>query len=128
MRWSVRTRARLVPTLRQVVDQTLYIVGSDDPIAVVDWFAGMNAKHLGSERVTQDVLLLCGEHDAFQPPSLTNAQAAALTAARSVTVRMFTQVENADQHCQMGNLNLACRVLTDWLQHPTGADRARDRA
>ncbi len=117
MRWSVRTRARLVPTLRQVVDQTLYIVGRDDPIAVVDWFTGMNADHLGSERVTQDVLLLCGEHDTFQPPSLTNAQAAALTAAHSVTVRMFTEAENADQHCQMGNLNLACRVLTDWLQH-----------
>ncbi len=118
MRWSVRTRARLVPTLRQVVDQTLYIVGSDDPIAVVDWFTGMNADHLGSERVTQDVLLLCGEHDAFQPPSLTEAQAAALTAAHSVTVRMFTQTENADQHCQMGNLNLACQVITHWLEQP----------
>lgn len=117
MRWSVRTRARLMPTLRQVVDQTLYIVGSDDPIAVVDWFLAMNADHLGSERVTQDVLLLCGEHDSFQPPSLTWAQATALTAARSVSVRTFTEAENADQHCQMGNLDLACKVLTDWLQH-----------
>ena len=118
MRWSVATRARLVPTLRQVVDQTLYIVGSDDPIAVVDWFTTMNANHLGSERVTQDVLLLCGEHDTFQPPSLTRTQAAALTAANSVSVRMFTQAEHADQHCQMGNLDLACRVLTHWLQNP----------
>ena len=41
--------------------------------------------------MTQDVLLLCGEHDAFQPPSLTSAQAKALTAARSLTVRMFTE-------------------------------------
>lgn len=119
MRWSVRTRARLVPTLRQVVDQVLYIVDRQDPIAVVDWFLGMNADHLGSERVTQDVLLLCGEHDSFQPPSLTRAQAKALAAARSVSVRMFTQAENADQHCQMGNLDLACTVLTDWLKQPT---------
>lgn len=116
MRWSVRTRARLVPTLRQVVDQTLYLTGSDDPYAVVEWFAGMNADHLGSGRVTQDVLLLAGEHDSFQPPSLTRAQATALTAARSVTVRVFTEAEHADQHCQMGNLDLACGVLVDWLQ------------
>jgi hypothetical protein len=68
--------------------------------------------------VSQDVLLLCGEHDSFQPPALTAAQAQALTAARSVTVRMFTAGEDADQHCQMGNLDLACRVLTGWLQHP----------
>jgi hypothetical protein len=48
MRWSVLTRARLVPTLRQIVDHTLYLVDGDDPIEVVDWFLGMNADHLGS--------------------------------------------------------------------------------
>lgn len=118
MRWSVRTRTRLSPTLRAVVEQTLYLLDSDDPIHVVDWFMGMNAEHLGSDRVTQDVLLMCGEHDSFQPPSLTRTQARALSAARSVTVRMFTKAEHADQHCQMGNLDLACRVLSEWLQGP----------
>ena len=92
-----------------------------DPLAVVDWFLAMNADHLGSGRVTQDVLLLCGEHDAFQPPALATAQARALTSARSVTLRMFTASEHADQHCQMGNLDLACRVVTSWLQHPGAA-------
>ena len=115
MRWSVRVRARLVPTLRLVVDQAMYVVDSDDPVDVVDWFLGMNAHHLGSERVTQDVLLLCGEHDRFQPPVLARAQANALTGARSVTTRTFTAAEHADQHCQMGNLDLACSVVTDWL-------------
>ncbi len=118
MRWSVRTRTRLVPTLRQVVDQALYLVDGDDPMDAVDWFLGMNATHLGSERVTQDVLLLCGEHDAFQPPVLTRAQAYALIAARSVAVRTFTKAEHGDQHCQMGTLDLACRVVTDWLRDP----------
>lgn len=118
MRWSVRARARVFPTLRAVVEQVLYMVDSDDPADVVDWFLGMNADHLGSERVRQDVLLLCGEHDAFQPPVLARAQARALTSARSLTVRTFTAAEHADQHCQMGNLELACRVLTDWLQDP----------
>jgi hypothetical protein len=55
--------------------------------------------------------------DSFQPPSLTRAQAKALTAARSVTVRMFTKSEDADQHCQIGNIGLACRVLTTWLRN-----------
>ncbi|WP_298585626.1 alpha/beta fold hydrolase [uncultured Kocuria sp.] len=116
MRWSVRTRARLSPTLRAVVDQVLYMLDSDDPADVAEWFLGMNAGHLDSGRVRQDVLLMCGEHDAFQPPSLTRAQAQALTAARSVTTRMFTRAEQADQHCQMGNLELACQVLTTWLR------------
>jgi pimeloyl-ACP methyl ester carboxylesterase len=125
MRWSVRVRARLIPTLRVVVEQVLYMVDSDDPADVVDWFLGMNAEHLGSERVRQDVLLMCGEHDAFQPPALARAQARALTAARSLTVRTFTEAEHADQHCQLGNLDLACRVLTTWLHDPAVADRTR---
>ena len=118
MRWNVRIRTRLMPTLRQVVDQALYLVDGDDPMDAVDWFLGMNTTHLASHRVKQDVLLLCGEHDAFQPPVLTRAQAGALTAARSVSVRTFTGAEHADQHCQMGNLDLACSVLTTWLRNP----------
>lgn len=118
MTWSVRVRTRLVPTLRQVVDQALYLVDGDEPLDAVDWFLGMNPAHLGSERVTQDVLILCGEHDSFQPPVLTRAQVRALTSAKSVSVRMFTKAEHADQHCQMGNLDLACRELNRWLQQP----------
>jgi pimeloyl-ACP methyl ester carboxylesterase len=115
MRWSVRARARFVPTLRLVVDQALYNVDSTDPAAVVEWFRGMNPEHLASGRVVQDVLLMVGEHDAFQPPLLADAQAAALTNARSVTVRTFSARDHADHHCQIGNVALACDVLTDWL-------------
>jgi pimeloyl-ACP methyl ester carboxylesterase len=116
MNWSIRMRARLFPVLRYVVDQTLYLVDGREPMEVADWFLGMNAEHLGSDRVTQDVLLCCGEHDAFQPPVLTRRQAEALTSARSVQVRTFTAAEHADAHCQMGNLDLACRVVTGWLR------------
>lgn len=116
MRWSIRVRARLFPVLRHVVSHTLYLVDRDDPMSVADWFLGMNAEHLGSDRVKQDVLLCCGEHDRFQPPVLTRHQAAALTSARSVRTRMFTAAEHADSHCQMGNLELACREVTRWLR------------
>lgn len=116
MNASIRLRARLVPVIRHTVDQALYLVDGDVPMQAADWFLAMNAEHLGSERVTQPVLLLCGEHDAFQPPALTVKQAEALISARSVHVRVFTKEEHADNHCQMGNLPLACGVVTAWLR------------
>jgi hypothetical protein len=76
----------------------------------------MNVDHLASERVMQHVLLLRGEHDAFQPPMPARAQARALTAASSVTLRQFTKEQRANQHSQIGNLELAGGVFTAWLQ------------
>lgn len=119
MTWSIELRTRLFPVLRHVVDHTLYICDGRAPMDVVDWFLGMNAEHLGSHRVEQDVLLCCGEHDRFQPPRLTRCQAAALTSARSVQVRTFTASEHAASHCQMGNLELGCAVVTTWLRTGT---------
>ena len=43
MTWSVRVRTRLIPTLRHVVDQALYLVDGHEPMDAVDWFLGMNA-------------------------------------------------------------------------------------
>ena len=130
MRWrammnaSIRLRARLFPVLDHTVRQALYIQGlpeDHEPIAIAEWFLQMNAAHLCSAQVTQDVLLLVGEHDAFQPARLAGYQAAALTGARRVQQRTFTAAEHADQHCQMGNLGLACAVLTGWLEGGTVA-------
>ena len=119
MRVSIRARMRLAPILRHVVAQTLYIQGDSTDVAQVpDWFLGMNAEHLHSERVEQHVLLTCGEDDAFQSPKLMHLQARALTRARSVTTRVFTRAEHASSHCQMGNLELATRVVTEWLARP----------
>lgn len=121
MTWSIALRTRIFPVLRHVVDHTLYICDGREPMDVVDWFLGMNAEHLGSHLVEQDVLLCSGEHDRFQPPKLTRLQAAALTSARSVRVRTFTAAEHADSHCQMGNLELACEVVTTWLRTGTAS-------
>lgn len=119
MNASIRLRMRLFKVLEHAVRHGMFIAGGEEPMDAVDWMLGMNHRHLESERVTQDVLLMVGEQDAFQPPRLATHQARALTSARSVSLRMFRASENAAQHCQLGNLDLACRVLVHWLS--TGA-------
>jgi pimeloyl-ACP methyl ester carboxylesterase len=124
MTWSIRLRTRLSPTLRYVVEHVQYLIGSDDPYEIVPWFLGMNADHVGSGRVEQPVALLVGEHDSFQPPKLARRQAEALVRAESVTTRVFTKSEQADQHCQMGNLALATGWLSSWLRNVDAVRRS----
>jgi len=112
----VRLRMRLLPVLRHAVTHTLFITHGERPIDAVKWMLAMNADHVGSGRITQDVLLAGGRRDSFQPVKLMRRQEEALGKARSVTTRVFTRKEQADQHCQIGNLPLAARTVTDWLE------------
>lgn len=110
----VRQKMR-VGTLRHTVNNTLFIQHKTEPHDAVVWMMGMNQSHICSHLIDQDVLLLTGEHDTFQPPILLRKQQAALTHAKSVITRIFTKAEHADQHCQIGNLQIALDVMKDWL-------------
>ena len=125
LNWSVETRTRAIPLLAHVANQVRHINQSPEaePAQIVDWLLQMNKNHVHSERVTQDVLLLCGEKDRFQPPSLLKLQKEALVNARSVETRVFTEAENAASHCQMGNLQLALDQMISWLER-VGAQTA----
>lgn len=104
-----------VGILNHVVHQALFIQQKDEPIDAAQWLLDMNKEHISSHLVDQDVLLLTGENDAFQPPKLLYKQKKALVNARSVSERIFTKSEHADQHCQMGNVGLALDTMVKWL-------------
>jgi pimeloyl-ACP methyl ester carboxylesterase len=74
-----------------------------------------------SPRVRQDVLLLAGSEDHFVPLAHYHRQAAALTGVRSLAGRIFTRAECAQAHCQVGNLPLTLRVISDWIDERCSA-------
>jgi len=76
----------------------------------------MNKRHISSHLISQDVLLVAGENDAFQPPVLLHKQKDALVNAKSVTTRIFTKEEQAGQHCQIGNLNIVLNEMFEWIE------------
>jgi len=118
MDWSIRVRMKALPTIAHVVRHCLYInnkIGGE-PMEAAHWLLGMNKDHLHSELVDQDVLLLASEKDNFQNVTLYRKQMAALKNARSITGRVFTRNEQAENHCQIGNLGLALRTMGKWLE------------
>jgi hypothetical protein len=73
-----------------------------------------------SSRITQDVMLMAGAEDHYVPLAQLDAQIQTLTNARSVTARLFTRAESAQNHCQIGNLGLSLRDILGWLDEHTG--------
>jgi hypothetical protein len=61
-----------------------------------------------------------GTKDHYMPLQMLPDQLMMLTAAHSVTARVFTEAESAQNHCQIGNIGLALKVILDWLDETGG--------
>jgi pimeloyl-ACP methyl ester carboxylesterase len=69
-----------------------------------------------SPRLTQDVLLMAGAEDHYIPVRQLPDQIATLTHVRSLTARLFTRAEQAQNHVQVGNMGLAFHVVIGWME------------
>jgi pimeloyl-ACP methyl ester carboxylesterase len=97
------------------IGNLMYITATDTPMDAVDVISQFNGKNLHSEMVRQNVLILTGAKDHFIPGKMHRMQVAALTDAGSVTGRIFTEKEQAHNHCQIGNIGLALDVMVQWI-------------
>jgi alpha-beta hydrolase superfamily lysophospholipase len=97
------------------VNNLMYITNKQVPIEAFDVLMQFNEENLHSDLVQQDVLILTGREDHLIPFKMHDMQLKALTNARSVTGRVFTKEENAQNHCQIGNIGLALDVMIKWI-------------
>lgn len=88
------------------------------PCEYFNYIRKFNTRELSKE-LTQDVLVLAGAGDLYT--IFYQDQLDALVNARSVTGRLFTKEENADHHCQIGNMGLLLETITTWLEEKTNA-------
>jgi alpha-beta hydrolase superfamily lysophospholipase len=95
------------------------VFGVDTPAEALAAVRAMRTDDVSS-RITQDVLLMAGAEDHYVPLAQLGAQIQTLTTARSVTARLFTRAESAQNHCQIGNLGLSLRVILSWLDEHRG--------
>lgn len=114
--WAAGMKMRRDPGHRWSVGNLMYITKAGTPMEGMDTVMQMNAKNLLSRFVEQDVLILTGAEDHFIPLKMHDMQVKALVNARSVTARVFTRKEQAQNHCQVGNTGLALKVMADWLR------------
>jgi hypothetical protein len=96
------------------VTHGMYITGTQTPI---DFYRQLSLHTMRSisSRIHQDVLLLAGERDHYIPVNQFYQQQNALINAHSIKSRLFTTAEGGEQHCQVGNHQLAVDEMIRWL-------------
>jgi hypothetical protein len=101
--------------------QGMHVTGTSTPYEFLKQIR-LYRTHDISRLVTQDVLLLAGAEDHYVPLHQFHDQIRSLTGARSLTARLFTRHEQAQNHVHVGNVGLSLQVIADWI-----AERQRQR-
>lgn len=98
----------------QLVNQWMYITGARTP---AEWNEKLQHYSVSdiAEQIRQDVLLMAGEEDQIIPLKEYHNNMNGMPNARSVTGRVFTAEEHAQNHCQVGNIKLALDVILQWV-------------
>lgn len=97
------------------VNQGMHIHGAKTPFEYVQKNTAYRTGDI-SHLLQQDVLLLAGTEDLGIPLEQFYRQIEALKNVRSLAARMFTRAEQAQSHCQVGNLGLAIDYITNWIE------------
>ena len=102
------------PALEWKTRQGMHVLGASTPFEFFHKMKLYTAAEI-SGQVQQDVLVLATSHDHFVPLSMFYRQIEALSNVRSLTARLFTKAEQAQNHCQAGNVGLGLQVIVTWL-------------
>jgi pimeloyl-ACP methyl ester carboxylesterase len=96
------------------VVQGMHITGTKTPF---DFLTAIAEHSLDGilHNVRQDILLTEGEQDHLFNVEWLYRTMHELVCARSVTARIFTAREGAEQHCQLGNSGVARQEIVRWL-------------
>lgn len=97
------------------INNLMYITKTGTPMDGTDVLLRFNEENQHPDLIKQDVLILTGAEDHFIPLKMHDKQVNALKNARSVTARIFTEKDQGQNHCQIGNIGLALDVMLKWI-------------
>jgi len=92
----------------------MYAYGAKDPVGYVKKVRKFTLKGVG-DKVTQDMLILAGRDDHMIMPSLFCEEFDLLPNVRSLALQMYSNMDDAGSHCNMGNMKLALDTMIRWM-------------
>ena len=121
--WLVGRVAKANPVVEWGIQQGMHVTGTNSPFEYLQAVAQFKTADI-SASIAQDVLLLAGSEDHYVPVEQWRDQIRTLSKSCSITARLFTRSESAQNHCQVGNFGLALRTIVNWLDEMSGGTAA----
>ena len=112
--WMVARVARKSPVVQWGIQQGMHVTGTTSAFEFLQRTKQFQTADV-SASIRQDVLLLAGSEDHYIPVEQLQQQIGMLKNARSITARLFTRSESAQNHCQVGNYGLVLKTIVHWL-------------
>ena len=116
--WLIDRVAKKTPVVEWGIQQGMHVTGTNSAFEYLQSVAQFETQDV-SASIGQDVLLLGGSEDHYVPMEQWQDQIKMLSDPRSITARLFTRSEHAQNHCQVGNFGLALRTIVNWLDEMT---------
>lgn len=69
-----------------------------------------------ADQITQDMLIIGANEDHFIDYRLIGREINMLKNVRSLTFRLFTDKEDAQNHCNVGNGKIVLDAICDWIE------------
>ncbi len=110
----LQKKAEQNPDLKWKLNHGMYITGAK---TLYDFLKSIEKHRLADciGKVTRNLLLLAGEEDQYVPVKRMKDIQNGLIHAKSVTSRVFIRQEGGEQHCQIGEVQLAQKEIDKFL-------------
>jgi cephalosporin-C deacetylase-like acetyl esterase len=76
-----------------------------------------------ADKIDQDILIIGASKDHFIDYRTVGTEIDALTNVKSLSVRIFTEKENGEGHCNVGNPKLCFDTMINWMEQIKQRDK-----
>lgn len=110
----IRNKMEADPLVKWAIQHGMYSMNVPTPYDYIKSTRNFEIQSIG-HRITQDFLLLGSNGDHFIPVELYKKVIDALPNVKSLTYKMYTQSDSAENHCNMGNTELVLDDIIHWM-------------
>lgn len=108
-------KAKNDPMIDWGLKHGMYAYEASDPYTYAQKLKLYDLKPI-AHKITQDMLIIGANQDHFINYQMIGSEISMLKNVRSLTFRLFTEKENAQNHCNVGNVKLVLDEICEWME------------